>query len=255
MHSFNGADGAVPQAGVVADSAGNLFGVTTSGGEFGNGVIFELSGADDTTFTLLHSFTTADGTAPLAAWLTLDSAGNIYGTTTAGGANGGGTVFELSAPGPVTPPTPATVTLAETGGAAGLTRFIGHHLLGQTTGQATGSLVTIFDQATGQVAGTTTTHADGSYAVDASLLGEGAHSLVAKVTDASGQAVVSAALAYTLDTVAPAVTLAPAASLTGTAALQLHGTAEAGSTVQIFDGSTAIGSPVYAGPSSTWDFS
>jgi uncharacterized repeat protein (TIGR03803 family) len=42
--SFNGADGAGPVAGLIADAAGNLFGTTSDGGEAGCGTVFELSG-------------------------------------------------------------------------------------------------------------------------------------------------------------------------------------------------------------------
>jgi uncharacterized repeat protein (TIGR03803 family) len=105
LYSFsNGTDGGEPQAGVVMDAAGNLYGTTTAGGavsctSLGGycGVVYELSPNLGGTWTesVLVNFTGANGLGPQAG-LIFDSAGNLYGTTTAGGANGHGTVFELS---------------------------------------------------------------------------------------------------------------------------------------------------------------
>lgn len=83
----------------VRDSAGNLYGVTYWGGSgpcfFGCGIVFEITG---NTETILHTFQggNSDGNWPTAG-LTMDSSGNLYGTTTYGGsAADAGTVFELS---------------------------------------------------------------------------------------------------------------------------------------------------------------
>ncbi len=92
---------------LAIDSVGNLYGVTSSGGEFNGGTVFELSpGPAGWTETILHSFSYngKDGNNPEAG-LILDSVGNLYGTTAFGGGsgamcgtgqNGCGTVFELS---------------------------------------------------------------------------------------------------------------------------------------------------------------
>jgi uncharacterized repeat protein (TIGR03803 family) len=103
LHSFAGGtkDGANPFAGLVLDSAGNLYGTTQHGGASANcgsagcGTIFKLTPVRK--FTLLHSFTgqPMDGAIPSAGLIT-DSAGNFYGTTESGGASGNGTVFKLS---------------------------------------------------------------------------------------------------------------------------------------------------------------
>jgi uncharacterized repeat protein (TIGR03803 family) len=87
-----GSDGYKPLAGLVRDSAGNLYGTTELGGTSGQGTIFEVSktGAE----TVLYSFTGgADGANPRAA-LVRDSAGNLYGAAAYGG-DGGGTIFKL----------------------------------------------------------------------------------------------------------------------------------------------------------------
>lgn len=91
-------DGAGPSAGVIVDSAGNLYGATAGGGtgacKFGCGTIFQLTNRDGKwTEKVLHSFDRKDGEKPWG--LIFDSAGNLYGATYEGGAFGYGTVFEL----------------------------------------------------------------------------------------------------------------------------------------------------------------
>jgi uncharacterized repeat protein (TIGR03803 family) len=107
LHSFNGADGVNPDAPLVMDTAGNLYGTTSAGGANGFGVVFETSRSTGTWKTrVLHTFAglNVDGAYPNAALL-IDSLGNLYGITAAGGtsnectvgnANGCGTAFELT---------------------------------------------------------------------------------------------------------------------------------------------------------------
>jgi len=104
LHEFqnNSQDGYYPAAGLTLDAAGNLYGTTTEGGTNGVGTVFKLAPKTDATNTetVLHSFCTtyhcADGEWPYAS-LIFDAAGNLYGTTSQGGAYGvGGTVFKLS---------------------------------------------------------------------------------------------------------------------------------------------------------------
>jgi len=91
------ADGKAPAANLVADTAGNLYGTTSAGGSTGNGVVFELvRNGRKYTYQVLHSFDgEADGGVPVTP-LIIDTAGNLYGTASADGANFGGTAFELS---------------------------------------------------------------------------------------------------------------------------------------------------------------
>jgi uncharacterized repeat protein (TIGR03803 family) len=91
------ADGKNPAANLVADAAGNLYGTTSAGGSTGNGVVFELvRSGRKYSYQVLHSFDgAADGGVPVTP-LIIDTAGNLYGTATADGANFGGTAFELS---------------------------------------------------------------------------------------------------------------------------------------------------------------
>jgi uncharacterized repeat protein (TIGR03803 family) len=95
--SINGPDGDYPQGGLVMDKKGNLYGNTESGGEYGDGAVFELSpSGGGYAETIIHSFNGEDGIYPNAG-LTMDADGNLYGTTSYGGGAGySGTVFKLS---------------------------------------------------------------------------------------------------------------------------------------------------------------
>jgi uncharacterized repeat protein (TIGR03803 family) len=104
LHSFKGGtDGENPNGGVVRDPAGNLYGTTSYGGSFNFGTVFKLDTAGKE--TVLYTFTGgADGSIPLAGVIR-DAAGNLYGTTEAGGdltcksSIGCGTVFKVDATG------------------------------------------------------------------------------------------------------------------------------------------------------------
>ncbi len=113
LHVFTGgSDGGAPGASLIIDKAGNLYGTTGANGTadscdhelYGCGTVFKI--APNGTETLLHVFTGGgDGGAP-AASLTIDDAGNLYGTTVGGGSaddcgygsvfSGCGTVFKLA---------------------------------------------------------------------------------------------------------------------------------------------------------------
>ena len=103
LYSFQGnSDGGQPQAGVVFDSKGNLYGTTTSGGTVGNGSVFRLRRqvGNSWAFDALYDFRIEpDGAYPNG--LTFDGAANLYGATQRGGAGqacgeyGCGTVFSV----------------------------------------------------------------------------------------------------------------------------------------------------------------
>jgi uncharacterized repeat protein (TIGR03803 family) len=97
LHDFPGTAfyGAHPDAALILDGAGNLYGTTRLGGSAGHGTVFTMK-TNGTGFTVLHNFSGAasDGIQPYGA-LILDRAGNLYGTTYFGGSSGRGTVFTM----------------------------------------------------------------------------------------------------------------------------------------------------------------
>jgi uncharacterized repeat protein (TIGR03803 family) len=98
LHRFAGPDGANPECTLVFDSHGNLIGTTTAGGASGLGTVFMLTPASGGGWTekILHSFTGGtDGASPDSGVI-LDGTGNLYGTTTTGGAATAGTVYEIT---------------------------------------------------------------------------------------------------------------------------------------------------------------
>jgi len=90
-------DGANPLGGLIFDAAGNLYGTTSQGGSGGGGTVFELSPSGETwTYKVLHSLTVGQQYYGSWATLSMDGAGNLYGTTVTGGVYGRGNVFKLS---------------------------------------------------------------------------------------------------------------------------------------------------------------
>jgi uncharacterized repeat protein (TIGR03803 family) len=101
LHYFGGRGGSQPTTSLIWDAAGNLYGTTTGGGDYGypgGGTVFELTpdGSGNWTEKVLHSFGYhKDGQYP-AASLIWDASGNLYGITSYGGSLNKGTAFELS---------------------------------------------------------------------------------------------------------------------------------------------------------------
>ena len=104
LYSFGGgtSDGCTPQARLIADSKGNLFGTTAYCGASDAGTVFKLAppsvAGGAWKETVLYSFGGSDGASPVAG-LIADEAGNLYGTTYSGGAVGSGTVYRLTGTG------------------------------------------------------------------------------------------------------------------------------------------------------------
>ena len=116
LHSFtatgiypnpkSNSDGAYPQAGLIL-SGNTLYGTASAGGSAGSGTVFAIN-TDSTGFTTLHSFTAttsyyytnSDGASPLGGLFL--SGNTLYGTASAGGSAGNGTVFSISLP--IAPP-------------------------------------------------------------------------------------------------------------------------------------------------------
>jgi uncharacterized repeat protein (TIGR03803 family) len=122
LANFNGSNGNIPVGGLVADSNGNLYGATESGaGNRAAGSVFKIA-ANSHALTTVAAFGSygvgfPGPLAPLSA-LIVDSAGDLFGTTSEGGSangsGGGGTIFEVAAGSNV-----ATVLYSFTGGADG----------------------------------------------------------------------------------------------------------------------------------------
>jgi uncharacterized repeat protein (TIGR03803 family) len=133
LYSFTGGtDGASPRAGLVQGSDGSLYGTTYGGGSSSNGTVFAVN-TNGTRFTTLYSFsasstnssgvyTNSDGANPQAGLIL--SGNTLYGTTSAGGIWGDGTVFSITLPPPpqlTIIPSGANVILTWPTNAAGFT--------------------------------------------------------------------------------------------------------------------------------------
>jgi len=110
LHSFaaGASDGATPYAGLIEGSDGSFYGTTEGGGTSGAGTVFKITASGS--FTLLYSFPsitasdgsfTSDGSIPEGG-LVEGSDGNFYGMTPAGGANGWGTIYQITPSGAFT---------------------------------------------------------------------------------------------------------------------------------------------------------
>jgi uncharacterized repeat protein (TIGR03803 family) len=97
LHNFGAGapDGVNPEAGLIFDAAGNLYGTTNEGGDHFSGTAFELTPkSGGWAETILYAFDS--GGEPSIAGLIFDAAGNLYGTTSGGGTYSSGEVFELT---------------------------------------------------------------------------------------------------------------------------------------------------------------
>jgi len=147
LHNFaGGKDGANPYAGLVRDAKGNFYGTTYGGGAgcdgYACGTVFKLTAKNKE--TVLHAFALQDGHYPDFGTLVLDAAGNLWGTTYAGGSADMGIVFKVSTSGK------ETIVYNFTGGAdegfpvAGLIEDKAGNLYGTTEGNPPNTYGTVF---------------------------------------------------------------------------------------------------------------
>jgi len=118
LYAFTGGGGSQPGTGVIRDAAGNLYGTTTYGGADGQGVVYKIlpNGSE----TVLYTFTGPRAlSAPPYSGLTLDAAGNLYGTTTEGGTAGCSPFSSCGVVYQVDPSGQYTVLYSFTGGSDG----------------------------------------------------------------------------------------------------------------------------------------
>ena len=95
LHAFDRTTGSYPYAGVMQGSDGALYGTTDQDGPNHDGTIFKWQAGVG--FSTLYSFAGGDGSSPFRGGLIQGSDGALYGTTTAGGAAGYGTIFKWQA--------------------------------------------------------------------------------------------------------------------------------------------------------------
>lgn len=104
LHSFSGtkSDGQQPLGQLAMDANGAIYGTTWIGGQYQYGTIFKVAANDGigrdraVKFTTLYSFTNSTDGGDPSSGVILDSAGNLYGVTWNGGANGDGTLFQFT---------------------------------------------------------------------------------------------------------------------------------------------------------------
>jgi uncharacterized repeat protein (TIGR03803 family) len=100
LHNFtDGTDGALPLAGLTIDRGGNLYGSANVGGSIGAGTVYNLKrSGSNFSFNLLYSFNGSEDGAGPQARVIFGPNGSLYGTTTGGGPDGHGVVFNLRPP-------------------------------------------------------------------------------------------------------------------------------------------------------------
>ena len=176
LANFDGTHGAFPDAGLIADALGNLFGTTQEGGAYGLGTVFEIAKTTSgyaSTPTVLANFDGTNGYFPFSG-LIADAAGNLFGTT----VSGNGTVFEITNSGFVVAP---KMLDAVYGAATNITTLSGM--------AEANSSVSIFDSA--KLIGKVTAAADGTWNLQANVTGNVVHSYTEISTDGSGNTISS----------------------------------------------------------------
>jgi len=112
LYSFSGgSDGAHPNSPVTLDTAGNIYGTTTRGGEYDNGVVYKIDPQGRA--SILYILGNGDQPPDTPTALALDAHGNLYGISALGGAANAGLIFKLGTSGK------ATILYSFTGGTNG----------------------------------------------------------------------------------------------------------------------------------------
>ena len=212
LHSFATIDGAYPYAGLIQATDGNFYGTTELGGANGGGTIFQITSSG--AFTTLYSFcaqaSCIDGKTPVAG-LTQATDGNFYGTTELGGANGAGTIFQLSSGGTLTTLYSFCAQTSCADGEkplAGLFQATDGSLYGATSGGGTNNFGTIFRLAVGLGPFVETLPAF-------SKAGRALYILGTNLTDATGVSFNGTAATFTIVSSSEIKTIVPTGATTG----------------------------------------
>jgi uncharacterized repeat protein (TIGR03803 family) len=225
LYSFcsasNCTDGYSPYAGLIRDTAGNLYGTAPYGGAntaanngSGGGTVFKLAPPAQQggtwTETALYSFCSAtnctDGSRPLYAGLLQDAAGNLYGTTYAGGADNEGAVFKLVSFTPTTTTLsldPTSVTVGSSGPVAITAK------VAPTTGTGTPTGTITFFNGTTQLSQVALLSGTASFSYNTSSLAVGTYPITATYSgDSSFAASTAPPSTLTVQAVPPSFTVA-----------------------------------------------
>ena len=97
LHTFTGGwDGGNPEGSVLLDKSGHVYGTTTAGGTYNDGVVFDLGSQSIGAERVIDNLAGDNGGSDSTGTLVSDAKGNLYGTTYSGGINNSGTVFQLA---------------------------------------------------------------------------------------------------------------------------------------------------------------
>jgi len=179
----------------------------------------------------------------------VNDAATLIATLNTAANNGGGTSTPSAPPTPTPSPTPAAPNapvISSTGVTGGITN---HNTLTLTGTAVANSTVTVLDGTT--KIGTATVNSSGAWNFTTATLADGKHSFTATDASSGQTSVASSAASVTVDTHAPAAPVLVSDSVVNTNHLQVSGTAEASSTVTVFDGTTAVGTAT-ASTSGAW---
>ncbi len=185
--SFDGSDGAGPQASLIADANGDLFGTTEGGGANNDGTVFEIAKTSTgyaSAPTTLVSFNSTDGAYPTGD-LIADADGDLFGTTEYGGADGDGTVFEIAKTPTGYASAPTTLVSFDgsdgSGPTAGLIADADGDLFGTTSGGGADGYGTVFE-----IAKTSTGYASAPTTLVSFNSTDGANPSAGLIADANG---------------------------------------------------------------------
>lgn len=260
---FNGSTGNSPYDSLIADANGNLFGTTSSGGAFGLGAVFEIARTANgyaSTPIVLATFNGNNGSNPIGS-LAFDANGNLFGTTSQGGASGYGTAFEIAKSGNGYASAPTTLINFNLFNGShpygGLIVDANGNLFGTTYNTGSGTVFEIANTANGYATTDTTLvnfaaskggplaglFADANGNLFGTTAGGGA-SGNGTVFEITGSGFVVAPLALTITGISPDNGASTSDGLTNASTVTVNGTidvADAARTISVYNGAALVG--------------